>query len=397
MKEDKQMKIVHISLNGEYSDYWGYQENLIPKYQVKLGHDVSLITTQWSYGQDGKTHRIDQDKYVDNNNVQVIRLPIKDDRELSFKLKRFVGLYENLEILRPDIIFLHNLQIMDSDIICKYLKKKPNTILYVDNHCDYNNSARNIASKYMLHGILWKERARMLNKYARRFYGVTPARVDFLIEAYGLPKDKVELLVMGADDEKVVEARKKDSRDVIRKQYLIKKDDTVLLAGGKIDSYKPEILSLMKAIAEINNDDLKLLVFGSVADEYKSEFDELIQLDHIIYCGWIKSDWIYEYYDAADLVLFPGLHSVLWEQAVGFGKACIFRKIEGFTHVDIGGNCEFFDDLSVEGIKEKIESVLQNNKIVTMSQIAQDKGCKIFSYKNIAMKCIEENLGGKAK
>ena len=41
----------------------------------------------------------------------------------------------------------------------------------------------------------------MINPYVNKFYGVLPARVDFLINEYKLPKNKVELLVMGADDD----------------------------------------------------------------------------------------------------------------------------------------------------------------------------------------------------
>ena len=37
------MKILHIAPNAPYNRGWGYQENLLPKYQKKLGHDVTVI------------------------------------------------------------------------------------------------------------------------------------------------------------------------------------------------------------------------------------------------------------------------------------------------------------------------------------------------------------------
>lgn len=39
------MRIVHIAPNAPYNNYWGYQENLLPKYQKKLGHEVILIVS----------------------------------------------------------------------------------------------------------------------------------------------------------------------------------------------------------------------------------------------------------------------------------------------------------------------------------------------------------------
>ena len=31
------------------------------------------------------------------------------------------------------------------------------------------------------------------------------------------------------------------------------------------------------------------------------------------------------------------------EKAVGKGKPCVFKRISGFEHIDIGGNCLFFE------------------------------------------------------
>ena len=47
------MKIVHIAPSAPYNDHWGYQDNLLPKYQKKLGHEVTMITTNLMH-RDGK-------------------------------------------------------------------------------------------------------------------------------------------------------------------------------------------------------------------------------------------------------------------------------------------------------------------------------------------------------
>lgn len=39
------LKIMHIAPNAPYNAGWSYQENLLPKYQAALGHDVMLVVT----------------------------------------------------------------------------------------------------------------------------------------------------------------------------------------------------------------------------------------------------------------------------------------------------------------------------------------------------------------
>ena len=63
--------------------------------------------------------------------------------------------------------------------------------------------------------------AQVINPYVTTFYGVLPARVDFLKDVYGLPKNKVEILVMGADDKQVERVEKERIREKIRGQYKV--------------------------------------------------------------------------------------------------------------------------------------------------------------------------------
>lgn len=383
------MKIVYICLCGLYIPGWSYQENMLSKYHIKDGHQVTIITSDWTYDYNSKFVPYEGEKVEYDHNAKIVRLSIKGHKSFEAKLKRFSGLYEAIDNEKPDIIFLHSPQLLDADIICKYLKHNAKVRLIVDNHNDFRNAAKNMLSKYILHGVIWKHSVHLLNKYAEVFYGVTPARIDFLVDMYGLKRERIKLLPFGTDDELVEQAVLNNSRKNIREKFNIKDDDKLLLTGGKIDYNKPETLDLMEAVILMSDPHVKLMVYGSVIPELEEKFNSLIKNDRIIYIGWLKSDDIYPYQEAADLIVFPGLHSVLWEQSVGAGKACLFRKIEGFTHIDIGGNCEFFEDVSVESIKEKITNIVkEDNKINSMELIAKEKGKKEFSYRHISRECI---------
>ena len=122
----------------------------------------------------------------------------------------------------------------------------------------------------------------------------------------------------------------------------------------------------MQAVSEIGNDKLKLIVFGSIAPELKAQVESLANGESVQYIGWVNANDSYPLFAAADLVVFPGGHSVFWEQVVGQGIPMIVKKWEGTTHVDCGGNVEFLYQDSVEEIKEKIETIMEKNNYFNM-------------------------------
>ena len=379
------MKITHLCLCGPFTDNFSYQENLLTKYHRKLGFEVSVITSQYIYNKNGQLNIDDRSVYRNEYGIKVIRLRTLFNTSTNFKFKRYKGLYKSLNYEKPDIIFIHGLQFLDIKKVVLYLKRNPDVKVFVDNHADFSNSATNWLSKNILHKLLWRKMAHLINPYTERFYGVLPARVDFLNKIYKLPSDKIELLLMGADDEKVKEAKNKDIRKNIRKKHKIKDDDFLIVTGGKIDNAKRQTLLLMKAIKQIKNENIKLIVFGSIIKELEKEVKSLADGKKIQYIGWMQSEDCYKIFAAADLGVFPGRHSVLWEQAVGTGLPCIFKYWHGTTHVDLGGNCEFIYNDSIEEIITKINKIVNNRNLYNkMRSVAESRGMSRFSYYEIA-------------
>lgn len=382
------MKIMHLMLACFYIDNYSYQENLLPKYHKKQGHDVEIVASLFTFDENGKGKWLPQaDKYINENGIPVTRLDFKKGK-ISKTLRRYVGLEKELNRFSPDIIFIHGVQFSDINIVVKYLKKHKEVKVFADNHSDFSNSAKSFLSKTVQHGILWRKCAQKINPFVTKFYGVLPARVEFLKNMYKLPENKVELLVMGADDDIIQKALEPDVVDNKREEYGLSNEDIVIMTGGKIDSNKPQTILLMEAINSIDDPRVKLLVFGTVSKELKESFDEQLS-DKVRFIGWKKSDEIYNEFAVADVVAFPGLHSVLWEQAVGMGKPCIFRRIEGFTHVDLGGNCMFFEDHTAESYCKVIKNAISN--VDNLKESAQNKGLEMFSYDKIAKRSIGGN------
>lgn len=383
------MKIVHVCLVCGYTEGMNYQENNIIKYQALDGHEVSLITTDHCYTEGVwgvcKTER----NYVNPDGVNIIRLSFAFP--ISYQINRQIGVFKGfkrkLEELCPDVIFVHNLQFQDLRRVVAYKKKHPEVTVYADNHSDFVNSARNWFARNTIYRFWWKPCVKASEAYVKVFFGVTPARVNFLQNAFGISAARTELLVMGADDEIVERSGRPEIREKVRERFGIRTEDFLIVTGGKIDAFKTQTLLLMEAVRDIPREDVKLLVFGSVTEELKDKFLALCDGKKIQYIGWAKGEQAYENFASAELVVFPGGHSVYWEQVVGQGIPMLCKYWEGTTHVDIGGNVEFLMKDSAELIKEKILELLDDSeKYEQMRKSALDDRRYDFSYKKIAQK-----------
>ena len=384
------MKILHVCLCGPVTDGWSYQDNLLPKYHKKLGYEVTVLASEWVFDQAGKLALDRRKEYINEHGVKTIRIKSRWNTNINSKIRVYDGIRHAVNEELPDIVFVHGSQLIQLRHIYKYVQQNEDARMYVDSHSDFSNSASNWISKNILHGLLWKYCAQKIEPYTTKFYGVLPARVDFLADMYRLPRDKIELLVMGADDELVEAALQPQIRQSIRSKYNIGENDFLIVTGGKIDPAKKQTILLMEAIKRINRKDVKLIVFGSVTPDLKRAVESLCYGNTVQYIGWIQSDESYAHFAAADLVVFPGRHSVFWEQVVGLGIPMIVKYWEGTTHVDVGGNCGFLYEDSVDEIQHKIESIINNkSKYEEMKRIALERGMDVFSYRSIAQRSIE--------
>ena len=384
------MRITHITLTGLYTDSFTYQDNLLPKFHQRLGNEVSIITSHYMYDEEGEISYDQRTKYINEFDVNVIRLNIKKDKSILYRFKRFENLYETIEETNPDIIFIHGCQFIDLKIVIEFKKRNPKTILYLDNHADFSNSAQSFLSKNILHKIIWKSNIKRSLPYVKKYYGVLPSRVDFLKKVYNVPEDKVDLLVLGADDDMIELVKKSGYKNKIRDKYNIKKTDFLIVTGGKIDSAKLQTTILMQAVKDIDRDNVKLLIFGSVDQSIKDMIFNLVDNDKIIYVGWVSPKESYQYFSVADLVVFPGRHSVFWEQVVGLGVPIVAKYWAGTTHVDVGGNCKFLYGDSVQEISDIIIELVDSSELYgEMKKVALSNGIEQFSYSRIAKKSIE--------
>lgn len=386
------MRILHIVLSCFYVEGLGYQENLLPKYHRLHGNEVFVLTSEFSNSGLGDPRYLHLREYENDDFVHIIKLDRKEPRILKkcLTINRYNGVYTAIERIEPDIIFVHGLTSCADLEIAKYLKKHRNVVAYADQHADYFNASIVSRKRRLLVKILWNPMIRRLQPYIKKFWGTTPWRCDYLEKVYKIPKEKIDLLVMGADDQKIDFLHREDIRMRIRGELGIRENDFVIVSGGKIDRAK-NIHLLMQAVQELDLPNLHLIVFGDPLADIEKEFRVFEKCDRIHTVGWIPADRVYDYFLASDLAVFPGTHSVLWEQACGCRIPCVFKDWEGMHHLDVGGNCVFFDAKGTAGLKEILPNIICDPaKYQKMKLTAEGNGTKQFLYSEIAKKAIEK-------
>ncbi|WP_374055127.1 glycosyltransferase family 4 protein [Rossellomorea sp. FM04394] len=386
------MKIVHLCLSNFYIEDFGYQENLIPKYHKKNGHDVTIIASRFTYRKDnGQPDLAESGEYINSNGIKVIRIDYKHKwlGKLNDKLKIYQGTYNLLEKEKPELIFNHGIQFLDLLEVARYVKNNPNCKLIADNHAAYINSGTNKLSREILHKRIYKRVIQKALPSIEKIFVLAPGCRDFVREMYNVTNDKMEYLYLGADTEMINFNNRNEIKRRIRKVLNIDNDDCVLITGGKLTKGKNTEL-LLKSIQKIDDKKLKLIIFGAFSDDIKDEMLKLIELDdRVTYIGWLNGEDVYDYYLASDIAIFPGTKSALWEQAICSGLPLICKKWKGMEYVDIGGNCIFLENDNENIVINSINKLRNDNRLlVQMKNIAETKGYDTFSYERISKQVI---------
>lgn len=381
------MKILHLCLSAFFIDNYSYQENILAKYHVKQGHEVTIIASLFTFDEKGKGKYLTEPSvYQDKDGFKVVRLAYKRPQRWNRLFRHYEGLYDILEKTAPDLIFSHGVSFGDASVVRKYLKKHPNVVLFADNHADYVNSAKNWLSKNILHPIFWRYSAKCLEPYMKKCWGVTPLRCEFLKDMYHISPKLVDFLPLGVDDE-AIPADCEGVRATIRKELGIAEKDVLVFTGGKIDHLKNTHV-LIEAMQKLNDPCLHLVICGTLTLEMeylKEVFDTNL---HIHYLGWCDAERVMQCMVASDFACFPGTHSTLWEQSVGVGLPIVCKRWKGMEHVNVNGNCQFVQGEDVLELFVTLKELTLPKKLLEIKGLAKE-AAKQFLYSNISIRAIE--------
>ncbi len=377
------MKILHICLCSQFNEDLTYQENLLIKYHLKFGHEVSVITTTLSLSSDAVEERVASGYFKSDKGFDIYRLKALSPK----KLRRFEKLSDTIKRIAPDFIFMHGTQFLDALKVVRYAKRNHVTLV-ADNHADYYNSANSWFSMQVLHKGLWRFTTQAVVKCSDVIFGVSPIRCDFLNDVYGVPKRKIQLLPLGADDELIQDVRKNLNQGETRGK--MQGDKFIITTGGKIDS-KKNFIFLARAVDALIKKGLaiELIVFGTISSDVESLLVDENLIESMTFVGWIGPREMYELFLNSDLNIFIGGHSVLWEQAVACAKPTIFNRIDGMEHINVNQNAVLVvDPLNVPELIGTIERFVIDKPYYDQVHKNSITAAQYFSYSQIAEKAI---------
>ncbi|MCF8070592.1 MAG: glycosyltransferase family 4 protein [Desulfobacterales bacterium] len=298
------MKIAHLCLSNYYADNYYYQENLLSKMHKESGHTVLIVASTLTMSPTGYVFT-DSGHYVNEFGIDVVRvdyatcLPV----QVMVKLRAYKGVYRILREFSPEIVIFHGVSAFELLTVAKYVRQNPNVKLYADNHGDFNNSAKNRLSKWLLHYIYYRLIIKQTLPEILKVFCISIETMDFVRRVYRIPKDKIEYLPLGGIifDEDEYCTRRNEKR-----KELGLNDETILaVQAGKMGKSKKAVETI-KTIQNTKPTNIRLLLIGSIKDEIRNEILPLLDDPQIIFAGWKSPDELQSYLCAADLYLQPG-------------------------------------------------------------------------------------------
>jgi len=307
-------RILHICGASHFSPSMTYQENYFTNIMQNAGNEVIVISSTYNYETGSLVDVGRSDLFLDNG-VRLIRLAFK----FSFipwipkKIRSLHKLDRTLNEIKPDMIFVHGFQTFDLKVIEEYKISNSHVILIADTHADHHNSARNFFSRFILHGIIYKNLIKKTFYCFDAIYGITTETIEFANELYGIEGKKIELLPLGGIvlDESV----RKNIRTKMRSKLGYIDNEIVFVHSGKLD-YNKRSLELARAFIKIKRHNFKLLIVGYIDNSIKDELIKLIDSDNrISYMGWKSGNELIDILHAADIYIQPGSQSATMQVA----------------------------------------------------------------------------------
>lgn len=382
------MRILHFALSCFYIEGYNYQENIIPRLHAQDGHQVMVMASCFSFDESGNGCMINPCRYVNEDGVEVIRLPYR--RLFSNRILRRARLYPGVKNLirkfMPDVMFFHGCSAYEIITAAKYKKRNPNVRFYIDNHADCNNSAHGFLSMNIEHKLLYRSILHRALPQIDKVLCISLEAMEFCKEVYKMPKECLEFYPLGgiilSEDERT------QARRYIRNEEHITDDTIVFVHTGKMDQQK-HTLELLRAFSKADGTNLCLWLIGVLKEDISEAATDIIQKDlRITYLGWKDTTELQRYLCASDIYVQPGSQSATMQQAICLGCAVILFPHR--SHVPYLKQNGYFVENEADIYERIIEISKQPEIISHMSDNSLKIAHELLDYRKQAKRVLIE-------
>jgi len=207
----------------------------------------------------------------------------------------------------------------------------------------------------------------LINRFAIKFWdhliSVSAFTKQEIIEKYGLEKNKISVIYNGIAFYFKPQKKRKD----LIKKYNLGNNKILLFLGGL--KYRKNVAFLIRLIARLKIDNCKLLICGSghLRNKLENLSRRLGTTDKVVFTGFIKETNKVDFYNLADIFLFPSLKEGFGMpviEAAACGVLSIAARHSSLPELIIDGKTGClakFNDIN--DWKLKIEKLLKNEDL----------------------------------
>lgn len=376
------MKIVHLCLSCFYIDGFAYQENELVAQNVADGHEVLVIASTESYGDDRRLTYLAPGNYMGADGARVIRLPYRKllPHSVMRKLRMHPGLAAILEREAPDVILFHGLCGWELLTAARYKRRNPGIRLFADSHEDFNNSARSFASKRLLHGLYYKHILQRSLNQIEKILCISVDSMQFVESLYQVAKTRLEFFPLGGkiwSDLEYVQVRRE-----MRASFSLDSEDVVFIQTGKLDLSK-RLLDSLQAFSKLQGSRFHFWVAGHLQEDISAQVHEMIQKDsRIRFLGWQSPNQLRQLLCAADVYVQPGTQSSTMQMSISCRCAVILDDVPSHRPFIDGNGWLIGPHLA---LAQAFESAAQHPEaLASMAERSASIATRLLDYRSLA-------------
>ncbi len=183
---------------------------------------------------------------------------------------------------------------------------------------------------------------------------------------FDIQDDKISITYNAIDDD----FRVKDKTEIeyLYNKYSIPRDKKLLLYVGNLKPHK-NLSALLKAMKELNRDDVYLLLVGKAfkSIDLDEQENQMGIKDRVIHTGMVSKEELIDLYNLADLFVFPSLYEgfgIPPLEAMACGTPVIAADNSSIPEV-CGDAAVYFDGRNENRIKCVIEEIIGDDMLAS--------------------------------
>ena len=387
----------------------GYIENCLPHAMATLGHDVHVITSTAQVYYNAPFYNTVYKEYLGepvlgpgiykSKDVTIHRLPFLHIREHMI-LK---GMLQEIRKIKPDVVHVFEHAAIDTYRLA-VLKLLLPFRFYTGNHAVHTvfPLAKNWENESFLKKLRWrlfsKLPGRIIANLVEKCYAVTTDAGDIAVQFMGVPNDKVQVSTLGVNTD-LYHPLSPSERQSIRKRLGFNDNDIVCIYTGRFTPEKNPLL-VAEAIEALSSSSysFKGLFVGEGVQR-----EEISQKKNCIVFDFIPFPELPQYYQAADIAVWPAQESTSQLDAVASGLNLILTdKIKAYTEIESKNGTEdrpkivsrFYSHFSKEDLVKQLLSLTDAESRRKLSSLGVQEIISKSSWYKIAERWSKDYLRG---